>query len=238
MANVKLCECGCGEPAAIAKKTDTPRGYIKGQPTRFRRGHQPQGQGKAVLERGYRAKRRAAGLCSVSGCPKPSAAGKRSCSQHLGQKKQYYATNKAAGLCVWYGCDVPVSEEAAFCPRHRARRRHTTHSFDALDETRYVEIQTCDFCGQPFNGEIPRVDHDRRCCPHLKHCWFCTRGYVHNHCNGMAIAYYEWFEKEFGVVDPKLTLYRDKFPVPRIAVVGGADERTGQLRSVSPGHSK
>lgn len=35
----KLCECGCGQPAAIAQSTDRSRGYVKGQPTRFARGH-------------------------------------------------------------------------------------------------------------------------------------------------------------------------------------------------------
>lgn len=32
---VKLCECGCGQPAPIAKKTITRLGHIKGQPIRF-----------------------------------------------------------------------------------------------------------------------------------------------------------------------------------------------------------
>ncbi len=31
----KLCECGCGEPAPIAKRTDSKRGYRKGEPIRF-----------------------------------------------------------------------------------------------------------------------------------------------------------------------------------------------------------
>lgn len=36
---VKLCECGCGEPAPIAKHTVTKLGYVKGQPIRFINGH-------------------------------------------------------------------------------------------------------------------------------------------------------------------------------------------------------
>lgn len=36
---VKLCECGCGLPAPIAKLTDTKRGYVKGQPRRYIIGH-------------------------------------------------------------------------------------------------------------------------------------------------------------------------------------------------------
>lgn len=36
---VKLCKCGCGGPAPIAKNTDKTRGYRKGEPTRYIRGH-------------------------------------------------------------------------------------------------------------------------------------------------------------------------------------------------------
>lgn len=36
---MKLCECGCGEPAPIAKKTRTKIGHKKGQPIRFILGH-------------------------------------------------------------------------------------------------------------------------------------------------------------------------------------------------------
>jgi len=35
-----LCECGCGLPAPIAPKTNTYRGWVKGQPLRFVKGHQ------------------------------------------------------------------------------------------------------------------------------------------------------------------------------------------------------
>jgi hypothetical protein len=36
----KLCECGCGLPAPIAKVTRTPLGHVRGQPIRFIKGHQ------------------------------------------------------------------------------------------------------------------------------------------------------------------------------------------------------
>lgn len=36
---MKLCDCGCGKPAGIAKQTDPSRGYVKGQPTRYAHGH-------------------------------------------------------------------------------------------------------------------------------------------------------------------------------------------------------
>lgn len=36
---MKLCECGCGEPAPLAKVTMRWRGHAKGQPQRYVRGH-------------------------------------------------------------------------------------------------------------------------------------------------------------------------------------------------------
>lgn len=37
------CHCGCGEKTSIAQKTVASRGYIKGQPTRFLKGHSSRG---------------------------------------------------------------------------------------------------------------------------------------------------------------------------------------------------
>lgn len=37
--NIKLCECGCGNPAPIAKYDFPERGWIKGQSKRFINGH-------------------------------------------------------------------------------------------------------------------------------------------------------------------------------------------------------
>jgi hypothetical protein len=47
---MKLCECGCGEPAPIAAETQRSRGAVKGQPQRFVRGH----SGRAKIGRRYR----------------------------------------------------------------------------------------------------------------------------------------------------------------------------------------
>lgn len=35
----KLCECGCGQPTPVAVRNDKRHGHVKGQPTRFARGH-------------------------------------------------------------------------------------------------------------------------------------------------------------------------------------------------------
>lgn len=41
---MKLCECGCGQPAPIASKTNRAKGYVKGEPMRFVNGHQMGGE--------------------------------------------------------------------------------------------------------------------------------------------------------------------------------------------------
>jgi hypothetical protein len=57
-----LCQCGCGLSAPVAKRTDTARGRIKGQPMRFIRGHNSVGTNRSKAwkqdryheeERGY-----------------------------------------------------------------------------------------------------------------------------------------------------------------------------------------
>lgn len=34
-----LCECGCGKPTTLAANSDKTKGYVKGQPVKFRPGH-------------------------------------------------------------------------------------------------------------------------------------------------------------------------------------------------------
>jgi hypothetical protein len=49
----KLCECGCGEPAPIARITNRKWGHVKGQPMRFVLGHSTKGH--MLLHRRQRA---------------------------------------------------------------------------------------------------------------------------------------------------------------------------------------
>ena len=50
---MKLCECGCGRPVPIAKRTNRSRGHIKGQPIRFVKGHQGRTPDYTIEDRGY-----------------------------------------------------------------------------------------------------------------------------------------------------------------------------------------
>jgi len=56
------CECGCGAPAPIAKRTNSKLGHIKGTPIRFIYGHASRTQRKAPNE------------CSVDGCDRKAKA--------------------------------------------------------------------------------------------------------------------------------------------------------------------
>jgi hypothetical protein len=41
---VKLCECGCGDPAPVAPRSCSRRGHVKGEPYRYIFGHQHRGK--------------------------------------------------------------------------------------------------------------------------------------------------------------------------------------------------
>lgn len=41
---IKLCECGCGQPTTVAVRTNSAFGYVKGQGRRFIVGHSARGQ--------------------------------------------------------------------------------------------------------------------------------------------------------------------------------------------------
>jgi hypothetical protein len=47
----KLCECGCGQPTPISKRTYGQVGWVKGQPKRFISGHAVRGN-KSALKHG------------------------------------------------------------------------------------------------------------------------------------------------------------------------------------------
>jgi hypothetical protein len=45
------CHCGCGELAPIATRSDTRKGWVKGEPMRFVRHHQSRGRKRSAEER-------------------------------------------------------------------------------------------------------------------------------------------------------------------------------------------
>jgi hypothetical protein len=172
-------------------------------------------------------KAKAEGLCSMLRCKSLAAEGKARCQFHVDrtreQKKANREDRRRKKLCVMRGCDQTPNEGKLQCQLHLdanlAYNRKYNHEFTVVDELNYKAATHCDFCGQPFNGETPSVDHDRKHCPTMRHCRLCTRGLVHWDCNTHAIAWFEWYEDKFGVTDSRLTAYRNRFPVPRTEMV-------------------
>ena len=49
-----LCECGCGQETNLAQQTDAAKGWMKGRPKRFLRGHHGRVQWSKATVKGYR----------------------------------------------------------------------------------------------------------------------------------------------------------------------------------------
>lgn len=97
--------------------------------------------------------------------------------------------------------------------KYRETTRRRQHSFTVEDEIRFQAATNCDWCGQPFKGQLAHIDHNHSCCPTERHCSACTRGFVHAQCNQWAINHAEWLERNFGIVTEQLRAYREKFPL-------------------------
>ena len=70
-----LCMCGCGMPAPLSRDNDATRGFVKGEPMLYIRGHKGRRLGPKLT-------------CSVDGCSRPSNA-RGMCSVHYGRWKTY-----------------------------------------------------------------------------------------------------------------------------------------------------
>ena len=85
-----------------------------------------------------------------------------------------------------------------------AASRKFKYKFTPEDEQKFQTIQNCEFCGLPFDGETPHVDHDHNCCPGVSSCSRCRRGFVHRLCNQHWILALEWYRERTGEIDSRL----------------------------------
>lgn len=118
--HVKLCECGCGNPAPISPRTSTEQGYTKGRPRRFVQGHNQSHYPMASLEERFWARVRKTESCWVwkgATCG-PSGYGRIA----RGRRGEFHKKNSALvhrlswelhngpipeGLLVLHRCDNP-----------------------------------------------------------------------------------------------------------------------------------
>lgn len=96
--DIKLCECGCGAPAPIAKRTRSECGWIKGQPIRFIHGHQMIGRIRSKEARENIA-------LGKMGNKNPNWKG--------------HTKDKFGYILIYVGADHPMSDARKYCYEHR-----------------------------------------------------------------------------------------------------------------------
>lgn len=112
---VKLCECGCGEPAPIATRNRYSTGIVKGEPVRFVRGH------------AIRFRHTGPSICSQDGCENRVRSGGL-CGTHDRRMKLYGDPNvvlhpRRQG-CAVAECDGE-HDANGYCNKHNTRlKRH------------------------------------------------------------------------------------------------------------------
>lgn len=110
-AVVKLCECGCGKPAPIAKRSNKQLGHVKGQPIRFIVGHS-----------GFIRRSEGPTVCSIEGCENKVRA-RGWCSAHWWRWRHNGSPH--AVTLPRQGCEVDGCDSAHFglglCVKHHAR---------------------------------------------------------------------------------------------------------------------
>ena len=115
----KLCECGCGQQAPIATKTDRKYGWVKGQPKRFILGHtgKPKGWKKHVPYAGVTL------LCEC-GCGQPAPIAKGTCrrSGAVDGQPQRFVHGHSTVLAVASSVAVNTRHGMTDTPEHVAYR--------------------------------------------------------------------------------------------------------------------
>lgn len=72
-------------------------------------------------------------------------------------------------------------------PEYRIKQVCRIYNLNSEQESDYrshvLGDKPCAACKKPFNGGVPFVDHDHKCCPGRNSCGRCVRGFIHSHCN-------------------------------------------------------
>jgi len=187
-SQVKLCECGCGQPAPISKTTNKKRGYKKGQPTRFLSGHNPPVTGSDHPNWTGGKVEVSCVQCGKKFYRKPSAIKRVNfsfCSKKC--NGQYLSVHKSgenspisgAKNANWDGGKIEVSCSHCGKPvyRHKARIQNAKHFFcdnecchawqainwKGKDHPAYkggTKEVACDQCGKMFKKKPNRIKKD------------------------------------------------------------------------------
>jgi hypothetical protein len=137
----KLCECGCGGKAPIAKQTNKKIGHVKGKPVRFIRGHVKFNGGRAIHTKGYI-------LIKQPGHPKANKRGY--VFEHILIAERILGESLPSNACIHHINQKPADnrpENLMFCPNN-AYHKLIHQRLKALESCGYADWMKCKFCGQ------------------------------------------------------------------------------------------
>ncbi len=112
---VRLCECGCGQPTPLTKKSNPQYGHVKGQPVRFIAGHNNRLRMKPSVP------------CDIADCGKPAKT-RGWCVMHY-ERWRNHGDPTTVVFVPADGCKVPDCKSKhtgrGYCQKHLTRlKRH------------------------------------------------------------------------------------------------------------------
>lgn len=137
----KLCECGCGGKAPIAKQTNKRIGHVKGEPVRFIRGHVKYNGGKATHQLGYPQTK-------MPGHPRADSRGY--VFDHVLIIEKITGEPMPPGSKVHHKNKTPADnrpDNLVFCP-NQAYHKLLHQRMRALEACGHEEWRKCKFCKQ------------------------------------------------------------------------------------------
>ena len=132
---LKLCECGCGQPAPIAKETNRSRGYTAGLPMRFVKGHHMRVTGHSEATKQLLAEK-ATGRAFSQEHREAISRGKKGRPQRLTPQQRLEYAERARNKSgekhpAWRGTSVSYKTLHDWVNRHKERTGTCSHCGEA-----------------------------------------------------------------------------------------------------------
>lgn len=156
---VGLCQCGCGEKTEICKKTQTSKGYVKGQPKKFLLRHGVRGERSPVWKGGQRVTKWGYVYALASGHPSVNSRGyvpehilvcEKALGKYLPLQAVVHHVNKNTADNL--PSNLVVCQDNAYHLYLHQRQR----AFDACGHTDWLKCRFCKGYDDPKNLRIKK----------------------------------------------------------------------------------